>query len=120
MTIEQGNFELVKKIVEDHPEMIEAQSMINWTPVMFACRYGYKDIVKFLHENGAILEKERGYLAIHAACYSGDHETMRYLLEEAKVNPNPESQERIPLYIALSSNVSNTPHSCEIHLEITN
>lgn len=79
--------------------------MISWTPVMFACRYGHKDIVQFLHQKGAVLERDRGYCAIHAACYGGDYETMKYLLEEAKVNPNPESQERIPLYIALSSNV---------------
>ena len=80
--------------------------MINWTPVMFAARYGHKDILQYLHQKGAILERDRGYCAIHAACYSGDFETMKYLLEEAKVNPNPESQERIPLYIALSSSVT--------------
>ena len=29
---------------------------------------------------------------------------MKYLLEEAKVNANPETQERIPFYIALNNN----------------
>ena len=72
---------------------------------MFACRYGYKEIAQYLYSKGAQLERERGYCALHAACYSGDPEILRYLLEDAKVNPNPESQERIPLYIALASNV---------------
>lgn len=79
--------------------------MTNWTPVMMACRYGHKDIVQFLHEKGAPLERERGYSTIHAACYGGDIETTKYLLEVGKVNPNPESYERIPLCIALNYNV---------------
>jgi len=73
---------------------------------MFACRYGYKDIVEFLHGKGAVLERDRGYCALHVACYGGDWDTVKYLLEEAKVNPNPETQDRLPLYIALSSNVT--------------
>eukprot|EP00347_Sterkiella_histriomuscorum_P006505 403352510 len=104
LATEAGDLEMVKKIIEDSPELIDSQSMINWTPVMMACRYGHKDIVQYLHENGAQMERERGYTAIHAACYSGDIDTLKYLLEVAKVNPNPESQERIPLYIALSTN----------------
>lgn len=98
---------MVKLISEAHPDLIDAQSMIGWTPVMFACRYGYLDILQYLHKAGALLERERGYCALHAACYGGDTEIVRYLLEEAKVSPNPESNERIPMFICLGSNVSS-------------
>ncbi len=73
---------------------------------MFACRYGHKEILEFLHKKGAQLEFERGYNCLHVACYGGDIDTMRYLFETAKVNPNPESQERVPLFLAMTSNVS--------------
>lgn len=76
---------------------------------MFACRYGYKEIVEYLHEQGAMLERDRGYGALHAACYGGDTEIVRYLLEVAKVTPNPESNERIPMFICLTSNVKMNP-----------
>jgi len=73
---------------------------------MIACRYGHLEAVKYLHEKGAQLEKERGYCAIHSACYGGDYETVKYLLETAKVNPNPEQYERLPLFIAITTNVN--------------
>jgi hypothetical protein len=41
--------ELVQNIVELYPELIDEQSLIYWTPVMIACRYGYLDIAKFLY-----------------------------------------------------------------------
>ena len=92
-------------IVEAYPELIDVQSMISWTPAMFACRNGYKDILQYLHQNGAQLERERGYSAIHAACFGGDPDILRYLLEDAKVNPNPDTYDRIPIYISLDKNV---------------
>ncbi|CDW74318.1 ankyrin repeat protein [Stylonychia lemnae] len=78
--------------------------MSSWTPIMMACRYGHLDVVKYLHEKGAQLERERGYCAIHAACYGGDYDTVKYLLETANVNPNPEQYERVPLFIAITIN----------------
>ena len=68
---------------------------------MFACRYAYLDIVKYLSEKGAIFEREKGYASLHAACYGGDYQITRFLLAEKKINPNPESQEKIPLFIVL-------------------
>ncbi len=65
--------------------------MIGWTPAMFAARYGHKDMLQYLHQNGALLEFDKGYGCLHLACFSGDFDTLKYLLEVAKVNPNPES-----------------------------
>ena len=89
--IESGNLSLVKAIIDQYPELIETKSISAWTPIMFACRYGYKDIVEFLHKQGALVEFERGYCCSHLACYGADVDTLKYLFEVAKVSPNPES-----------------------------
>ena len=68
---------------------------------MFACRYAYLDMVKYLYSKGAEVEREKGYAALHAACYGGDYEVVKFLLTELKIKPNPQSQEKIPLFIVL-------------------
>jgi ankyrin repeat protein len=70
---------------------LETRSQLGWPPVLFAARYGHKDILEFLHKKGANLEFERGYNALHVACYGADPETIKYLFEVGKVNPNPET-----------------------------
>ena len=82
----------MKEIIEDETyDLLDCVAMNSWTPVMFACRYGYLDIVRFFHSKGASFERDKGYCAIHAACYGGDKDVLVYLLEEVKVNVNPES-----------------------------
>ena len=39
---------------------------------MFACRYGHIEIVKYLHQKGALIEREKRYTPLHTACYGGD------------------------------------------------
>ena len=52
------------------------------------------------------MEYDKGAGCLHAACYGGDHDTLKYLFEVAGVNPNPDSIDRTPMLIALSINVS--------------
>ena len=53
MAVEAENLELVKDIIEQYPELLEARSQLAWTPAMFACRYGHTAILEFLHQKGA-------------------------------------------------------------------
>ena len=89
VAIEGGNLDLVRDIIDEYPELLEARSQLQWTPVMFACRYGHVEILEYLHKKGAQLEFERGYSCLHVACYGGEPEVIKYLFEVAKVNPNP-------------------------------
>ena len=50
---------------------------------MLTARYGHLELLKFLHQNGAMMEYEKGAGCLHAACYGGDHETLKYLFEVA-------------------------------------
>jgi ankyrin repeat protein len=91
LAVEQGNEELVEDIIESYPELIEVRSQLGWPPALFAARYGYKNMLEYLHKKGARLEYERGYNTLHVACYGADPETIRYLFEVGKVNPNPDT-----------------------------
>ena len=53
---------------------------------MFAARYAYLDIVQLLVEKGAKLlnPNPQCYGALHAACYGGDEEVIKYLIIKAK------------------------------------
>jgi ankyrin repeat protein len=107
LTIEGGNLELVKLILNEYPELVESRSVIGWSPAMFASRYGHIEVLRYLYrEKGAQMQFEKGSGCLHAACYGGDHETLTFLFEEAKVSPNPDSIDRTPLLISLSMNVS--------------
>ena len=91
LAVEQGNQELVEDIIESYPELIEVRSQLGWPPALFAARYGYKNMLEYLHKKGARLEYERGYNTLHVACYGADPDTIRYLFEVGKVNPNPDT-----------------------------
>jgi hypothetical protein len=58
---------------------------------MMAARYGYLDIVKYLRSKGAAIEREKGYECVHATCFGGDLDTLKFLIEDEKINANPET-----------------------------
>ena len=92
ISIERGDVDRVTEILDkERPELLNSEAANGWSPTMFACRYGYLDIVKYLHKKGAQFERDKGYCASHAACYGGDEEVVNYLLDEVKVQVNPES-----------------------------
>ena len=117
---ERGDLEEVKKIVENNRRtnedwsgdalkiradvkwLIDAQCDTCWTPIMFAARYGHLSIVEYLAQQGAILEHSSTYNPLHAACFGQSKETVQYLIYKCKCDVNPQTQEKTPLYIAIT------------------
>ena len=60
-----------------------------WTPILFAVRYGYLEIVKLLVENGAALDQRN---PIHVCQYSNycHYSVLKYLLQK-EVSPNSDN-----------------------------
>ena len=56
VSIERGDTEEVREIIQRYPEFVNLTASHRWTPILFAVRYGYLDIVKLLVENGASLD----------------------------------------------------------------
>lgn len=73
---------------------------------MFAARYGHLPIVKYLAGLGARLENMTTYGPLHAACFGLSITVVRNLINEWRVDVNPQTQEKTPLYIATSLNQS--------------
>ena len=88
----EGDLEKVKKIIERHPNQINVQDAMDFTPLHLASGKGHTEIVEFLLNNGADTELETctGHTPMMlAAWYAGDgkYETIKTLLEHgAKVN----------------------------------
>ena len=70
---------------------------------MFASRYGHLKIVKYLAEKGARLENQSTYNPLHTACFGQSIQTVQYLILDRKVDVNPQTQEKTPLYIATTN-----------------
>ena len=72
---------------------------------MFAARYGHLKIVQYLVNEGAAIDHANTfYNPLHAACFGQNIETVKYLIYEKKVDVNPQTLEKTPLYIATSLN----------------
>jgi ankyrin repeat protein len=54
--IEKGNVENTIELLEANPELRNCQASNQWTPVMFAARYGQLKILKYLIEKGCDIE----------------------------------------------------------------
>ena len=65
------------------------KSANHWTPILFATRYGYLDIVRLLCENGANLDMRN---PLNVASYSnfGNYDVVKYLLSRG-VSANSQS-----------------------------
>ena len=63
LAIERGDTEQVMQIINKFPDLINVRASNNWTQLMFATRYNYFEIVKFLVESGANLEQKNPLFA---------------------------------------------------------
>jgi ankyrin repeat protein len=51
--VECGDTATVERLLDNNPELLNLKADNNWTPVMFAIRYGHFDMVKLLIGRGA-------------------------------------------------------------------
>lgn len=84
--VECGDVATVEKLLGNYPEFLNMRGPNNWTPVMFAIRYGHFEVVKLLFEQGANMQMRSPF---DFALYSQlDHyELIWYLLQQG-VSPH--------------------------------
>lgn len=99
--IEAGDTQKVKELYRVYPEFKnKVVDRNNWTPVMYACRYGNVELLDYFVENGFILELPGTYGLLHIASFAGELEVLKYLIEKLKKDPNPLTVETTPLRFA--------------------
>jgi ankyrin repeat protein len=78
-----GDLETVKKMIKENPDLVNSRNSTGRFPLEMAAQTGQTDIVKFLLENGADVNLNRGgATALHmAAIYGGKTEVITLLLE---------------------------------------
>ncbi|XP_067653298.1 putative ankyrin repeat protein RF_0381 [Haliotis asinina] len=85
----KGNVEAVRHVLEQDNADINSRGVLRMTPAITAAKKGRKDVVEFLMRKGAnmSLVDQRGWNILHAACWGGDVETVKYVLSQ-KININ--------------------------------
>ncbi len=103
--IEQGDFEGVRAFYRTFPHLKNKITGLNqWTPAMYAARYGTLDILRYLHEEGFRLEsKACPHGIVMSACFGNCLETLKYLLEVCGLSANPETSDTSPLRYCLKN-----------------
>ncbi|KAJ1431946.1 PGG domain [Sesbania bispinosa] len=81
----QGDLDIVKILMEAHPELSMTVDPSNTTALHTAATQGYTEIVKFLLEAGsslATIARSNGKTALHSAARNGHLEVVKALLEK--------------------------------------
>jgi len=100
-SIEAGDTNKVKDLYTAYPEFKnKVVDRNNWTPVMYACRYGNVELLDYFVENNFVLEIPGTYGLFHIASFSGELHVLKYLIEKLKRDPNPLTVETTPLRFA--------------------
>ena len=95
--IEWGNIDLVKSYLEEEPELLNIRAANDWTPVMFAVRYGWLEMTKYLIDQGWDLDNDKGnYEILHTAWIGQNEQVIRYLLKEKGWDLNCQKKQSAP------------------------
>jgi len=102
----KGSLEIVKSLPED---FIHYKDSRNWTPLMFAARFGHVDVVQYLLSQGAdaSLVNDEGRTAAELAKHWGQDDVVKVLLgtgsdreagqlEPSDADPSKRSRRRFP------------------------
>ncbi|XP_069476577.1 ankyrin repeat and SAM domain-containing protein 6 isoform X2 [Ambystoma mexicanum] len=88
--LKMGNFQLVKEIVDDDPNQVNIVNGEGASPLMIAAVTGKMDLVQFLIDRNADINKQdnvHAWTALMQATYHGNKEVVLYLLNQgADVN----------------------------------
>ena len=81
--IEQGDNVKIKEFFKQHPELInKINSEHDWTPIMYACRYGNYDLLQLLLDIGFLIDRSHTTPSnlVHLCFYSHTMQIVRYLM----------------------------------------
>lgn len=91
ITTSKGALDMVKTLLDNHPEYLDMQDPQGWVPLHVACHKGHVDITKELLARGASVNilNDSGDTAMHVACSRGNIECVENLLSHYLVLDNP-------------------------------
>lgn len=118
LVFEEEIVEILEMLLQNGAN-INAKNAPNKTPLYLAARFSLSSVVKILLESGAdptILSRD-GRSVLHAACHSGNHESLSLLLQHQKMKNLMLIEDHngfAPFHIAVSSCSLNC---CEILLQ---
>jgi ankyrin repeat protein len=94
--VSDHDLKMTRLILQADPKAVNARGVDNWTPLMFAARFGRKDMVELvLSFKPDIDAKDRdGYTALHQAAAYG-HEDIINLLLDKKASVNLRTEGRV-------------------------
>ncbi|KAJ5987989.1 hypothetical protein N7481_003199 [Penicillium waksmanii] len=80
----QGCLNLVKRIVKDHPELLDKRNNDGETPVLIAAMKDHLGLVEFFHKQNANIESRDvwGFTPLLNSTFSSSTSVMRYLLND--------------------------------------
>ena len=85
--IEEEQNDKIKEFFEDYPEYINnIISQHEWTPVMYACRYGNYEQLKMFKEIGFNIDTNNVLSLQHLTCFSENMDIIKYLVSTVKQN----------------------------------
>ena len=93
--IEQGDCTKVRDFFKQYPETInKISSDHDWTPVMYACRYGNLEMLLMLQEIGFTFDRNNTASSnlLHLSFYSYNIKIVRYLISNLELNMKEISQ----------------------------
>jgi hypothetical protein len=80
---EAGDVGEVERLVRQDPGLLNAKGLCSWTPLMYACRKGRLEVVRWLVANGAAIDHRAhgGSTALCQACVGGRAPVVMLLVE---------------------------------------
>lgn len=103
--IKGNKYDIVEKILAENPEnsgLVNAKDEFGLTPLHYAARNGYLNIVKLLIENGADInaKDDFGSTILCAAAWGGHLEIVKLLIENGADVRAKDEDEHTPLHLA--------------------
>jgi ankyrin repeat protein len=108
--VEKGSVEIMRMVWTRREVILNSRNQYNTTPLQSAAKKGHKKIIKFLIEEGALLDDHaQGDEALIAAASAGHLDVVKILCCKGKISPNVfDGNGRSPLSCAASSRDSSS------------
>jgi ankyrin repeat protein len=109
IAVANGNFDIVKLLVEKYSANINAQTIKNTTPLLIALQNDQENIANYILSRNPVLnvkEEEWGLTEIHHATLRGYSEIVKKLIEK-KVNLNEQDNDGYTALVYAANNSSN-------------
>ena len=102
--IQTGNLRRVQELINENPEVVNAQNTINQTPLHIAAYNGHTNVATILLDHGANIDAQDDFnqTPLHAAAYNGHAAVATVLLDHNATVDALDNCNHTPLHRAIS------------------